>query len=198
VADPFASESMPSRFRGDFTEHRLSSDLVYDGGLLKVRRDAIRLPDGESAWREYVEHPGAVMMLAFLDADTILLERQYRYPHGRHFIELPAGKLEPDEAPLGTAKRELIEECGYEASEWWEIATLTPSIGYSNEIIVLYGARGLTHVGAKLDVGEHLETLPVRLDEALEWVRDGIITDTKSAFGLMWWSLWGGHEAAGP
>jgi ADP-ribose pyrophosphatase len=175
----------------DFTEHEVSSELVYDGGLLKVRRDAIRLPDGGSAWREYVVHPGAVMMLAFVDADTVLLERQFRYPHGKHFIELPAGKLEPGEPALDTAKRELVEECGYEAGEWWEIATLTPSIGYSDEKIVLYGARDLRHVGAKLDVGEHLETFPVRLDDALAWVRDGIITDTKSAFGLMWWALWG-------
>jgi ADP-ribose pyrophosphatase len=175
----------------DFTEHELSSKLVYEGGLLKVRRDEVRLPDGGSAWREYVVHPGAVMMLAFVDDDTVLLERQFRYPHDRHFIELPAGKLEPGEPPLETAKRELVEECGFEAAEWWQIATLTPSIGYSDETIVLYGARDLRHVGAKLDVGEHLETFPVRLDDALGWVRDGIITDTKSAFGLMWWGLWG-------
>ncbi len=180
----------------DFTEHTISSKLAYDGGLLKVMRDAIRLPDGGEAWREYVVHPGAVMMLAFLDDETVILERQYRYPHRRHFIELPAGKLEPDEAPLATAKRELVEECGYEADEWWQIATLNPSIGYSNETILLYGARGLRHVGAKLDVGEHLEAFPARLEEALAWVRDGIITDTKSAFGLAWWALWGRRERA--
>src|SRR5205814_1175369 len=121
----------------------MSSKLAYDGGLLKVMRDAIRLPDGGEAWREYVVHPGAVMMLAFLDDETVILERQYRYPHRRHFIELPAGKLEPDEPPLATAKRELVEECGYEADEWWQIATLNPSIGYSSETILLYGARGL-------------------------------------------------------
>lgn len=185
------------RFDTDFTEHTVSTELAYDGRLLKVRHDAIRLPDGGAAWREYVVHPGAVMMLAFLDAETILLERQYRYPHRRHFIELPAGKLEPDEAPLATARRELVEECGYEAAEWWHIATLTPSVGYSNETIGLYGARDLRHVGAQLDVGEHLETFPARLDDALAWVRDGIITDTKSAFGLMWWALWGRRDAEG-
>jgi len=175
----------------DFTEHTVDSTVAYEGGFLKVMRDSIRLPDGGSAWREYVVHPGAVVMLAFLDDDTILLERQYRYPHRKHFIELPAGKLEPGEPPLETAKRELIEECGYEAREWWQIATLTPSIGYSDETIILYGARGLTHVGAQLDVGEHLETFPAHLDDALAWVRDGIITDTKTAFGLAWWALWG-------
>jgi ADP-ribose pyrophosphatase len=169
----------------------VESKLAYDGGLMRVMRDTIRLPDGEPAWREYVMHPGAVMMLAFVDEETILLERQYRYPHREHFIELPAGKLEPNEEPLATAKRELVEECGFEAREWWHIATLTPSIGYSDERIELYGARDLVHVGAQLDVGEHLETFAVSLDDALRWVREGIITDTKSAFGLMWWALWG-------
>lgn len=181
----------PPQFTSDFTEHTHSSQLVYEGGLLKIRRDEVKLPDGGQAWREYVVHPGAVMILAFVDDETILLERQFRYPHRKHFIELPAGKLEPGEPPLETAKRELIEECGYEAGEWWPIARLTPSIGYSDEVIHLYGARGLTHVGAQLDVGEHLETLAVPLEEALAWVRDGIITDTKTAFGLAWWALWG-------
>jgi ADP-ribose pyrophosphatase len=131
------------------------------------------------------------MMLAFLDERTILLERQYRYPKGRHFIELPAGKLEPGEPPLATAKRELVEECGYQASQWWPIARLDPCIGYSDEVIHLYGARGLEHVGHRLDPGEHLVTFAARLDDALEWIRDGIITDTKTSIGLLWWDKWG-------
>lgn len=181
----------PPEPTGDFTETMVSSKLAYDGGLLKVKRDQIRLPDGGEAWREYVLHPGAVMMMAFVDERTILLERQYRYPKHRHFIELPAGKLESGEEPLATAKRELVEECGFEAAEWWKIAALDPSIGYSNEVIHLYGARGLTHVGAQLDVGEHLEVFEARISDALEWVRDGIITDTKTTFGLLWWDRFG-------
>jgi ADP-ribose pyrophosphatase len=181
----------PPEFSADFTEATVSSRLAYDGGLLKVKRDAVRLPGGAPAWREYVVHPGAVMMLAFVDDDTILLERQFRYPKLRHFIELPAGKLESDEPPLATARRELIEECGYEAAQWWPIAALDPSIGYSTEVIHLFGARDLTHVGARLDEGEHLETFEVKIAEALEWVRDGIITDTKTTFGLLWWDKWG-------
>jgi len=181
----------PPEAHGDFTETTVSTHLAYDGGLLKVNRDEVRLPDGHAAWREYVLHPGAVMMLAFVDDDTILLERQYRYPKRRHFIELPAGKLEPGEEPLATARRELIEECGFEAADWWKIATLDPSIGYANEVIHLYGAHRLRHVGAQLDVGEHLETFEAKLADALEWVRDGIITDTKTTFGLLWWDKWG-------
>ncbi|MEP7261001.1 MAG: NUDIX hydrolase [Usitatibacter sp.] len=185
-----AKAPLPTR---DFTESTVSSTLAYDGGLLKVRRDQVRLHNGDEAWREWIAHPGAVMMLAFVDDETILLERQFRYPKQRHFIELPAGKLEPGEHadPLATAKRELIEECGFEADQWWRIASIDPSIGYSNEVIHLYGARGLRNVGAQLDVGEHLEVFEVKIADALEWVREGIITDTKTTFGLLWWDKWG-------
>ena len=188
----------PPDVHGDFTETEVSTRLAYDGGLLKVKRDEVRLPDGREAWREYVLHPGAVMMIAFVDERTILLERQYRYPKRRHFIELPAGKLERGEDPLATARRELVEECGYEAAEWKRIMTMDPCIGYSDEVIHLYAARGLTHVGAKLDVGEHLETFEAKLDDALEWVRDGLITDTKTMIGLLWWAQFGGPLAWQP
>jgi ADP-ribose pyrophosphatase len=181
----------PPELSADFTETQVSSSIAYQGGLLTVRRDEIRLPDGKPAWREYVVHPGAVMVLAFVDDHTVLLERQFRYPQRRHFIELPAGKLEPGEPPLETARRELVEECGYEASQWWHVCTLHPSIGYSTETIELFGARSLTHVGAALDEGEHLEVLEVKLQEALEWIRDGLVSDTKSTFGLLWWDKFG-------
>lgn len=178
-------------FTEDFTEHTVASEVAFDGRLLKVRRDTVRLHDGSEAWREYILHPGAVMVLAFVDPQTILLERQYRYPKRRHFIELPAGKLDAGEDPLACAKRELIEECGYEAAEWFRIASLEPSIGYADEVIHLFAARGLKHVGHALDEGEHLTTFTAKLSDALEWVRDGVITDSKTAFGLLWWNLWG-------
>ena len=182
----------PPPFTADFTETTASSKLVYEGGLLKIRRDEVKLPDGHHAWREYVVHPGAVMILAFVDDETVLLERQFRYPKHRHFIELPAGKLEKGEPPLETAKRELIEECGFEADQWWKVATLDPCIGYSTEVIEVFGARKLRRIGApKLDVGEHLETFEVKIADALEWVRDGIITDTKTSLGLLWWAQFG-------
>ena len=190
------SVARPPDAHGDFTETEVSSRLAYDGGLLKVKRDEVRLPDGRIAWREYALHPGAVMMLAFTGPRTLLLERQYRYPKRSHFIELPAGKLEPNEDPLATAKRELVEECGYEAAEWTKVATVDPCIGYSDEVIHLYAARGLRHVGAQLDVGEHLETFEASLDDALEWVRDGVITDTKTIIGLLWCDRFGAFPGA--
>ena len=175
----------------DLTEHYIAGELVFDGKLLKVHRDEVRLPDGTHGVREYIRHPGAVAVVPLFDDGTVLLERQFRYPKRRHFVELPAGKLEPGEEPLSTAKRELIEECGFEAAQWWKIATLDPSIGYSTEVIHLYGARGLTHVGHQLDEGEHLETFEAKISDALEWIRDGMITDTKTTFGLLWWDKFG-------
>lgn len=170
----------------DFTERPVASQVVYDGVLLKVIRDTVRLPDGKQAVREYIRHPGACMMLAFLDAETILLERQFRYPLGRHFIELPAGKIERDEDALVTAKRELQEECGYQAAEWRHLATLHPCIGYADERIELFLARDLTHVGHALDEGEFLEVFPLKIGEALDWVRQGRITEAKAVTGLLW------------
>ena len=170
----------------DFTETPISSKVVFDGVLLKVIEDTVRLPDGKHTVREYIRHPGACMMIAFLDEHTILMERQYRYPLHRHFIELPAGKIEHGEDPLETAKRELREECGYEARQWRHLATLHPCIGYADEHIELYLARDLTHVGHALDEGEFLEVFPMRIDEALQWVRDGRITEAKAVTGLLW------------
>lgn len=170
----------------DFGETTISSDIVYEGVLLTVLSDRVRLPDGRVSVREYIHHPGAVMIVAFLDDRTLLLERQFRYPLRRHFIELPAGKIDPGEDPLATARRELKEECGYEAREWRHLATLHPCIGYADERIELYLARGLEHVGHALDEGEFLEVFPVGIDEALEWVRAGRITEAKAVTGLLW------------
>lgn len=170
----------------DFTETQLASKTVYRGKLLHVVEDQVRLPDGRPAQREYVRHPGAAMMLPFLDAGTVLLERQFRYPHRRHFIEIPAGKIDPDEDPLQTARRELREECGYEAADWRHLATIHPCIGYSNERIELYLARELTHVGHARDEGEFIELVPMKFAEALRRVEAGEITDQKTIIGLLW------------
>ena len=170
----------------DFTETTINSRTAFQGKLLHVLLDTVRLPDGTETVREYIRHPGACMIIAFLDERTLLLERQFRYPLRRHFIELPAGKMEPNEDPLITAKRELREECGYEAARWRHLATLHPCIGYADERIELYLARELTHVGHELDDGEFLEVFPVTIDEALGWVRAGRITEAKAVTGLLW------------
>jgi ADP-ribose pyrophosphatase len=170
----------------DFTEHCVSSKTVYQGKLLHVLEDEVRLPDGRPARREYIRHPGAAMMLAFPDPETVLLVRQFRYPHRRDFLEIPAGKIDPGEDPQQTARRELREECGYEARDWRHLATIHPCIGYSNERIELYLARDLTHVGHAHDDGEFLEILPTRFSDAMRGVEEGRITDQKTIIGLLW------------
>lgn len=177
---------MADHTESDFTEKQLTTRLVYDGRLLKVHEDTVLLPDGGTARREYVRHPGAVIIIPLLDDDTVILERQFRYPLGRHFYELPAGKIDPGEEPLTTAQRELKEECGYAARRWRHLATLHPCVGYSDERFELYLARELTHVGRALDDGEFLEVVPLPLREALSWIRTGRITDVKTITGLMW------------
>ncbi len=170
----------------DFTETLLSSRLAYGGQLLKVREDVVSLSGGQTARREWIQHPGAAVVIALLDDDTVLLERQFRYPLKRHFYELPAGKIETGEAPLATAQRELQEECGYQAAHWQHLTTLHPCIGYSDERIELYIARGLAHVGSAPEEGEFLEILTLRLDEAVNWIKIGRITDVKTIAGIFW------------
>ncbi len=174
----------------DLTEHFVSGERVYDGSLLKVHRDTVRLPDGSEGAREYIRHPGAVAVVPLFDDGAVLLERQFRYPHAREFIELPAGKLEPGEPHLETAKRELLEETGYEAAQWTRVGVIHTAIAYTDEAIEIFLARKLTHVARKLDVGEFLELLTVPFDRALEMIREGRITDSKSVSGLLWVDKW--------
>jgi ADP-ribose pyrophosphatase len=170
----------------DFTEATLSSRTVYRGKLLHVLEDEVRRPDGGAARREYIRHPGAAVMVPMPDPASVVLVRQFRYPLARHFYEVPAGKIDRGEEPLQAARRELREECGFEAREWRHLATLHPCIGYSDERMELYLARQLVDVGHAPDHDEFLEALTVSLAEALRWVRDGRITDVKTIIGLMW------------
>ena len=169
----------------DLTEHTLSSRSVYRGRLLDVREDDVRLPDGKTARREYIVHPGAAVMLAMPDAQSVVMERQYRYPLREHLYELPAGKIDLGEDPLATAQRELLEETGYRARDWRHLLTTYPVAGYSNERIELYLARDLEQVGRALDEGEFLEVLILPLAEAIDWVRTGRIKEAKTIMGLL-------------
>lgn len=170
----------------DFSETPIDSKTVFQGVLLEVIADRVRLPNGNESIREYIHHPGACTIIAFLDEQTILFERQFRYPLRRHFVELPAGKIDAGEDPLRTAQRELKEECGYEAAEWRHVATLHPCIGYADEHIEFYIARDLKHVGHALDQDEFLQVFPLTISEALSWVRDGRITEAKAITGVLW------------
>jgi ADP-ribose pyrophosphatase len=166
-------------------ETRIASEDVFEGKLLHVKRDTVRLPDGETATREYIDHPGAVMIIPRLPDGKLLLERQFRYPLARIFIEFPAGKIDPGEDPATTAARELLEETGYTAERWSHIGTLHPLITYSTERIEIYTADALTFVGAKLDAGEFVEIITATLEEALTWIDRGELTDVKTMLGLL-------------
>jgi len=170
----------------DLTEKQIDSEVIYNGGFLEVCKDNVLLPDGSISHREYLVHPGAVVMLALLDNGNLVMERQYRYPPRQEFIELPAGKIDKGEDILVTAQRELLEETGYVAREWTHLTMAFPCIGYSDERLEYFIARGLTHQGRKLDEGEFLEVFELSLCEAIEWIRVGKITDGKTIVGLFW------------
>jgi ADP-ribose pyrophosphatase len=170
----------------DLTEQRIDSDLVYKGDFIQVRKDNVLLPDGTHSSREYINHPGAVAVLALLDNGNLVMERQYRYPPQREFIELPAGKIDHGEDVLVTAQRELLEETGYAASEWIHLTTAWPCIGYADERMEYFLARGLTYQGRNLDEGEFLEVFELSLPDAIEWIRLGKINESKTIVGLFW------------
>ncbi|HZX31109.1 MAG TPA: NUDIX hydrolase [Rhodocyclaceae bacterium] len=168
-------------------ETQVTTEVVFKGKLLEVRRDGVRLPDGAEAIREYVVHPGAVVVIPVLDSGKMLFERQFRYPLGRVFLELPAGKIDPGEDVERTGRRELLEETGYEADEWRHMGVMHPCIGYSNERIEIFLARGLKKVSEpQLDHGEFLEVVELSQEEAREAVLQGRITDSKTITALYW------------
>jgi ADP-ribose pyrophosphatase len=137
--------------------------------------------------REYVVHPGAVLMLPILADGRLVLERQFRYPVGRVMLEFPAGKIDPNETPLATAKRELREEAGYTAGTWQHLGTVHPEIGYSTEAIEIYVATDLSHVGAQLDEGEFLDVVLMTEDELLAAFDADLVTDGKTVAALFAW-----------
>jgi ADP-ribose pyrophosphatase len=167
-------------------EEKISSERVFDGALLHINRDTVRLPDGSHATREYVIHPGAVMIIPVLPDGKLLMERQYRYPMHRVYLEFPAGKLDAGEDALACGKRELLEETGYTAQKWQKLGVHHPIISYTNEEIHFYLAEDLTAGQAQLDEGEFVECVSLSLDELIAGVLDGSITDGKTVAGIFW------------
>ena len=164
----------------------VNSKLVYDGSFLKVKCDTVRLPNGHNATREYVVHPGAVVVVAQLDDGRLLVERQHRYPVGMVMTEFPAGKIDPGEDPFVCGRRELFEETGYTARQWAYAGALHLAIAYSTEIIHIYFARDLRAGERQLDEDEFLDVDTMSLPEMLAASREGRITDAKTLTCLLW------------
>lgn len=184
------AELSPAHDDAHLRETTLESRLVYEGHFLKVSRDRIRLPDGRESAREFIRHPGAVMIVPLLDDGRLLLERQYRYPMERVMLEFPAGKLDPGEDKLACAQRELLEETGYRAAEWAHAGVLHNAIAYSDEGIEIFFARGLVAGERQLDEGEFLDLVthtPAELDQQ---AARGELTDAKTLIGMLWLSRW--------
>lgn len=171
-------------------EDGLAGTRVFQGHFLDVRRDQVRLPDGGTASREYIVHPGAVMVVPLLDDGRLVVERQYRYPMGRVMLEFPAGKIDAGEPPFDCAIRELAEETGYRAREWARAGILHNAIAYSTEGIEIWFARGLTLGERRLDAGEFVEVGAATEDELNRLAERGELTDGKTLAGLLWLARW--------
>lgn len=168
------------KYDRELHEETLSSEEAYRGLFLRIARDSARGPDGSVLSREYVRHPGAVVVVALRDDGRMIVEHQFRYPLGRVFVEFPAGKIDPGEDLLSCARRELLEETGFSAGEWTHLGVMHPCIGYSDERIEIFLARELEPGPRQLDHGEFLELDAITPAE-FEWaVRAGEITDGKS------------------
>jgi ADP-ribose pyrophosphatase len=168
-------------------EKTISSQTIYEGKIIKVKLDEVQLPDGKTAKREIVNHPGAVAVLALTDDGKMVAVRQFRKPLERTIVELPAGKLEPGEDPLECAKRELEEETGYQASQFTHLSSFYTSPGFADELLHVYVATGLTPGPARPDEDEYVEVLLLTLEEAHELHRQGEIRDAKTVLALFAW-----------
>ena len=172
------------------TEKKLGSTELFKGRLLHAFRDDVKLPDGGLATREYVLHPGAVMVVPLIEDSAgnlqVVLERQFRYPLNRVMIEFPAGKLDPHETTLQCAQRELYEETGYHAKQWAKAGVLHPVIAYSTEFIEVWFAKDLSLGERQLDQDEFLDVFTATPDELMSACQQGLITDGKTLTGLLW------------
>ncbi|MFY9479234.1 MAG: NUDIX hydrolase [Aquabacterium sp.] len=171
-------------------ETLVEAELLEQGKFLQWRRDRVQLPDGREATREYVVHPGAVMVVPILPDGRLVMERQFRYPVGMTMIEFPAGKLDAGEGSLACAKRELLEETGYVGRLWARAGVMHPVIGYATEFIEIWFAQDLTLTERHLDDGEFLDVFAATQDDLEAWMQQGKLTDAKTIVGMMWLRQW--------
>jgi ADP-ribose pyrophosphatase len=181
---------MSNQVDAHLIETKLKSQALFSGHFLHAFRDTVALPDGSQATREYVTHPGAVMIIAMLEEPDqplrLVMERQYRYPVQQVMIEFPAGKLDPHESTLECAQRELFEETGYRAQQWAKAGVLHPVISYSTEFIEVWFAKDLTLGERSLDDGEFLEVFLQTPESLQQDCLYGKVTDAKTLTGMFW------------
>lgn len=170
----------------DLIEEKVSSEDVFDGNLLHVKKDTVRLPNGNIAYREWIKHPGASAVVPVTPEGRLIFVRQYRYPIQQVTLEIPAGKLDAEgEDPLDCAKRELSEETGYQAEKYTFLTKLATTVGFSNEFIYIYAAEGLTAGRQHPDEDEFINVCTLTMDEAMAKIRSGEICDAKSITAVL-------------
>ena len=172
----------------DLIESKISSEDVFDGNLLHVKKDTVRLPNGSIAYREWIKHPGAAAVLPVTPEGRLIFVRQYRYPIQQVTLEIPAGKLDAEgEDPFECARRELSEETGYQADKYTYLTKLATTVGFSNEFIYIYAAEGLTPGEQHPDEDEFINVCILTMEEAMEKIRSGEICDAKSITAVLLW-----------
>jgi len=186
VADPERVTPPQGGAPDPLAEQVIESRLAWRGTFFEVQSELVRCPDGHVGAREFIRHPGAVMVIALLPDGRILLERQWRHPLRQSFIEMPAGKLAPGEDPLACARRELLEETGYSAARWDRLGSFHNAIGYSDERIHIFLARDLELSVAATEPGEVIELLGATPQELAGWIARGEVTDVKTIIGAWW------------
>lgn len=167
-------------------EKQISYDYIYKGKIINLRKDTALLPDGNTALREVVEHPGGVCVAAITEKNEILMVRQFRYPYMENVLEIPAGKRDKgNESPLECGKRELKEETGAVAEKFINLGQLYPTPGYCGEIIWLYAATGITFGQAQPDSDEFLSVEKIPFEKAVDMVLEGEIKDAKTQTAIL-------------
>ena len=170
----------------ELKESTVSSKKVYEGSFLDVRKDVVKLPDGNTSTREWINHPGAACIIPIMTDGKLALIKQYRYPVQSIMIELPAGKLDKEESPEACAIRELEEEIGYSAGKLTFVAKIHPAIGFANEQMWIFLAEQLIQSQKNTHHNEFVELMPTSINQAVELVWNGAITDVKTIIGILW------------